>query len=104
MKWFGKIGYALDTEVSPGIWEHNVIEREHFGDVLSFRRNEQPGNEIVEGITLTNKISILADPFAESSIESMLYLTFMGTKWNITNIDVEYPRLIISLGGVYHGN
>jgi hypothetical protein len=32
----------------------------------------------------------------------MLYVEFMGTKWKITNVEVQYPRLILSVGGVYN--
>jgi hypothetical protein len=33
----------------------------------------------------------------------MRYVEFMGTKWKITNIEVQYPRLTLSIGGEYNG-
>lgn len=32
----------------------------------------------------------------------MRYIEFMGAKWKITNIEVQYPRLILTVGGVYN--
>jgi len=30
------------------------------------------------------------------------YVTWMGTKWRVANIDVNYPRLNLSIGDVYN--
>jgi hypothetical protein len=28
----------------------------------------------------------------------------MGANWKITNVEVEFPRIILTLGGVYNGD
>jgi hypothetical protein len=33
----------------------------------------------------------------------MLYVEFMGAKWKISNVEVQYPRLILTIGEVYNG-
>ena len=33
----------------------------------------------------------------------MRYATLYGAKWIIDNVDVQFPRLILTLGGQYHG-
>lgn len=101
-KFFGQIGFFISEEVSPGVWEDQITERDYFGDVVkNYRRLE--GNEIVEDFNISNNISIVADPFAYENFQHMRYIRYMGAEWSISSIDVAYPRLNLSIGGVYHG-
>ena len=34
----------------------------------------------------------------------MKYIEFEGTKWKITNVEVRYPRLNLTVGGIYNEN
>lgn len=102
-KWFGKIGFANAIETSPGIWEEQITTREYFGDVYRNTRRLQTTDQVNDDIVISNEISILADPFANENFHSMRYAEFMGTPWKITNVDVKYPRLTLTLGGVYNG-
>lgn len=103
-KWFGKIGYTVTAETEPGLWEETPVEREYFGDMTSDRRKRQSSGEINTNISLANVISIIADPFAYKNCSNMAYIEVMGTKWTISDIEVQYPRLILTIGGVYHGD
>lgn len=102
-KFYGIIGYAESVEVEPGIWEEEMTERRYYGDLIRNTRRLQSSDKVNDDITTSNEISILADPFAYENFHSMRYVEFMGTKWKVVNIDVQYPRLILSLGGVYNG-
>ena len=102
-KWFGKIGFANTVETSPGVWEEQITTREYFGDVYRNTRRLQTTDQVNDDIVISNEISILADPFANENFHSMRYAEFMGTPWKITNVDVKYPRLTLTLGGVYNG-
>lgn len=101
-KFYGKIGYAETVETEPGIWEEQVTDRLYFGDLLSNFRNLQNSGEINDSVNIANKISIVSDPYANEHFHSMRYAEFMGTKWKITNVEVSYPRLILTLGGVHN--
>ena len=103
-KWFGKIGYTVTAETEPGLWEETTIERECFGDMTSDRRKRQSSGEINTNVNLANVISIIADPFAYKNCSNMAYIEVMGTKWTISDIEIQYPRLILTIGGVYHGD
>lgn len=103
-KWFGKIGYAVTAETEPGLWEDTIVEREYYGDMISDRRKRQTSGEVNDNINLANVISIIADPFAYENCSSMVYAEIMGAKWKITDIEVQYPRLILTIGGVYNGD
>lgn len=102
-KWCGKIGYAISQETEPGIWESAVVEREYFGDISSDRRRRQNSGEVNDSVNLSNVISIVADPFAYQNCSNMVYAEIMGTKWKITEIEPQYPRLILTIGGAYNG-
>ena len=102
-KWFGKIGYAITSETEPGVWEPTIVEKSYYGDLTSDRRKRQNSGEVNDNINLANVISIIADPFAIQNCSSMIYVEYAGSKWKISDIEIDHPRLIINLGGVYNG-
>lgn len=102
-KWYGKIGYAISAETEPGIWKNTIVEREYFGDMTSDRRKRQNSGEINDNINLANVISIIADPFAYQNCSNMVYAEIMGSKWKITEVEIQSPRLLLTVGGVYNG-
>lgn len=102
-KWYGKIGYAVTAKTEPGIWEPSIIEKNYFGDMISDRRKRQNSGDINDNISLANVISILADPFAYQNCSDIAYVEIMGTKWKVSDIEVQYPRLTLTIGGVYNG-
>lgn len=102
-KFYGRVGYATDVEVSPGVYEHQIVERNYYGDVMTNFRRLDTNNTINEGVDINNKFSIVADPFAYQNFYSIRYLEYMGTLWTITNVEVQSPRLILTAGGVYNG-
>lgn len=102
-KYCGMIGYAGLVEIEPGIWEDGITEREAIGDMLSNYRSLENSGDINDNINIANKISIVSDPYAINNFHSMRYATYMGAKWKIKNVEVNHPRLILTLGGVYNG-
>ena len=102
-KFYGSIGYAVPEETAPGVWEDRIVEHSYYGDVIRNNRKLQPSNQLNDNIVVSNEISILSDPFANENFHFMRYVTFMGTKWKVSNIDVQYPRLVLTLGEVYNG-
>ena len=104
MKWFGTIGYAETVETKPGVWKEQITERDYFGDVIRNSRRLQTGDKVNDDVNISNEISIVSDPYANENFHSMRYATFMGTKWKVSDVEVQYPRLILTLGGVYNGD
>lgn len=101
-KFYGKIGYIKSVEIEPGIWNEQAEEKNYYGDILRNTSRYQSNGMVNEDININNNISIVADPYAKENFQHMKYVIFMGTKWKITNVEVQYPRLILSLGGVYN--
>lgn len=103
-KFFGKIGYATSTETSPGVFTDVITEHEYSGDVL--RQNKQwiGRDQVNDDLDVANRISIVSDDFANENIPSMRYVIWSGSYWSIKTVEIERPRLILSVGGVYNGN
>lgn len=102
-KFYGKIGYANTVETKPGVYEEQIVERSYYGDLIRNTRRLQSADQVNDDINISNEISVVADPYATNNFHTMRYAVFMGTKWKISNVEVSYPRLILTLGGVYNG-
>lgn len=101
-KFYGAIGYATAVKTSAGIWEEEITERIYAGDLGRNTRRLQSGAQVNDNLTIANEISIIADPYAYQNFHAMRYVEFMGTKWKVSNVEVQFPRLILTTGGIYN--
>lgn len=103
-KWYGKIGYAEAVEVRPGVWDEQWTERPYYGDLIrNARRLQSADYKTNDDVVVSNTLSIVSDPYAMNHFHSMRYAELYGAKWKIDNVDVQPPRLLLTLGGVYNG-
>jgi hypothetical protein len=102
-KFYGPVGFVETTETSPGVWTEQVIERDYFGDVLQNRLMFQSANQVNDNINLSLTIRILADDYANSNMGVMRYVVYKGAKWEVTSAIPSYPRIELTLGGLYNG-
>ena len=103
-KYYGNIGFLITEETSPGVWEETFVVHSYAGDILRSSSQQSPSSDkLNDDITIKNRISIVADPFAIGNFYNIRYVEWLGNKWKVTDVDVEYPRLILSIGGVYNG-
>lgn len=101
MKWYGQIGFEEDAvEVDPGIYSSRIVERNYFGDVLRHRKSFET-SQIVTDFNISNQLSILSDEYLRENLHKIVYVTFNGSKWRVTSVDISWPRLTIDLGGAY---
>lgn len=103
-KFYGPIGFAITTETSAGVWTEVIKEYNYIGDVIRNTRRLEPGENLNDNLTINNSISIVADPFANQNFHAMRYVKWMGASWKITNVEVQRPRLLLTIGGVYNGS
>lgn len=108
MRFSGTVGYAEQAETIPGVWTDVITEYHYSGDVI--RNNRHLGSPTLEPpvtqgeLALENSFSILADAHAYANFMNMRYISWEGTNWKITNIEVRRPRLILTVGGQWDGN
>lgn len=103
-KYYGEIGFGFSVETTPGVWEDKIVTRTYYGDILRSNRKLQSGSQVNDSINVSNQISIVSDPYVCENIYAIRYATYMGTKWKVSDVDVQRPRLILTLGGVYNEN
>ena len=101
-RWCGVIGYAETLEIEPGVWSEEFTERKYYGDLLRNSRRLQGSQQINDDRIISNQISILADPYAVQHFHAIRYAELFGTKWKVSSVEVQYPRLILELGGIYN--
>ena len=110
MRSCAKIGYRyteeqVDSEGRPnGVYKEIYTERTYKAEVMSYGYRNQQGESINDDYKLSNKFSLLAcDAFTLSHLNSIIYLEYQKIKWKVTSVDVQRPRLIVSIGGEYNG-
>lgn len=101
-KFSGMIGFAETKETAPGVWQEVITRRKYVGDMTRSMRRLENGESVNDDVKISNQISIVADPFASANIFAMRYIEWMGAKWKVTDVDVQRPRLILTIGGLYH--
>ena len=100
MRWHGKIGYAMTTE-DCGIWKDEVTEKEYKGDLTKNSVRLQSTSSVNNDFLVQNQISVVADPFAYANFQYMKYIEIMGVMWSISSVELQYPRLLISVASLW---
>lgn len=102
-RYYDKVGYDLPGSHVNGVWKPNVVERALYGSISRASSSLQPSDQVNDNVRLYNQISVVADAFALENFSNIKYAYWMGTAWTVTSVDVNRPRLILSLGEVYDG-
>lgn len=103
-RYFGKVGYSEENvETAPGVWEDVVVEFSYYGDVLRNTRKLIEGEKVNNDLSVGNSISIVADAYANEHFFAIRYVEWTGALWTVTDVEVQSPRLLLRLGGVYNG-
>lgn len=102
MRYHGRVGYFDTVETKPGLFEEGLLFKNYYGDVVRNTKRNASTDTINEKITVSNQISIVADPYAQTHFFNIKCIEWQGALWTVSDVEVQYPRLIISLGGLYH--
>lgn len=103
-KFFGVIGYSQGSvESAPGVFVEGIIEKSYFGDVLRNTRKLESGDKVNNDLSVGNSISIVADAYANEHFFAIRYIRWAGALWTVSDVEVQRPRLILRLGGLYNG-
>ena len=100
----GDVGYVENLKTGPGKWEPVTTVRHYYGDVTRTVRRLENGQSINDNVVINNEVSIIADPYAQEHFFAIRYVEWQGVKWKVSNVEVLYPRLVLTLGGMYNGN
>ena len=102
-KYYGKIGYAETIETSPGYWEPSIVEKPSFGEWIRYSAKFQiTADSTNDNKDVASELSIVADPYLVEHSSTVRYIVHMGAKWKVTAIKPQHPRLILTVGGLWH--
>lgn len=102
-RFYGEIGYGFATETSPGVFKDTITVRTYSGDVIRNTRRLQETESVNNDIQVDNSLSIVADAYALEHFFAIRYAKWQGKLWKVQNVEVQRPRLILRLGGLYNG-
>lgn len=102
-KYSGLIGFVRNYEKEPGIWEDEVTEKHYTGDILKNNQRFAVSNTTSGEIKITNQFSIMGNSYAFDHVSDIRYLEWRGNRWIIETIELQYPRLVMTIGGLYNG-
>lgn len=97
----GKLGFVTTRETEEGVWLEDVIELKAKGTIRSLYVRNDNSSSVNTDLRLTNEISVLMDTKFMTYLETLKYVVWKGSKWEVLSIGVNYPRLTINLGGLY---
>lgn len=103
-KFYGAIGFVNTVEKNPGVFVETPVEKNYYGDVTRNARRWESTETINDSVVVNNTISIVADNYAYENIGAMRYVKWSGVAWKISSIDIQHPRLVLTLGGIYNGD
>lgn len=102
-KFYGKAGFVYTEETSPGVWTPETTERPYYFETTRNGRRYETGSSTNDNLLVTSNITMIADPFALEHVSMLRWIEMYGVKWRVSTVDILYPRLTLTLGGVYNG-
>lgn len=103
-KFSGVVGYSVTTETKPGVWSSsNIVRKNVTGEILKNTSKQENESKVNKDVVLNNRISIIADSELTQNFKTIKFVEFRGIAWDVPSVEVAYPRLILTLGGVYNG-
>ena len=100
-KFYGTIGFVKTEESSPGVWQPVTEEYGYCGDLIRNIERNDSGNKVNRDVSLNNQVSVICNRYAQENLQFIKYVRFLGTAWTVTSVEINYPRLVLNLGGVY---
>lgn len=107
-KYCGFVGFQEEYEDTsdpnkPSVWRTRILKKKYYGDITrNTKKYYQVDGQINSNLTISNDISIVSDPYANLNFHKIVYVEYMGTKWKVNNVEVQYPRLILHVGDIYN--
>lgn len=102
-KFYGEVGYGETVEKAKGVFSDVITEITYRGDIERNSRHLMAGEKVNDDLSVGNSVSIVADAYANEHFFAIRYIRWAGALWKVTEVEVQSPRLILRLGGVYNG-
>lgn len=73
------------------------------GDVVRNSKTIENAQKVNDDFRVSNSISIVSDAHANEHFFAIRYVEWAGILWEVTEVEVQSPRLLLRLGGKYNG-
>jgi hypothetical protein len=102
-KFSGLVGYVTQSESSPGVWssvENPIMMK---GDIIRQSSNGQNDDKVNSDVSLNHRVSLVGDAYSFGNYYNIRWVEINGLKWEISSIEIQRPRIIVTLGGIWNG-
>lgn len=96
------VGYVNQKETSPGVWSPVETFTTMKGNVIRQNASNRDGDKMNDDISLDHRVSLLGDAYAFDNYYNLKWIQIEGRKWEISSVEIERPRIIVSLGGLWN--
>lgn len=102
-KYAGLVGYVTQEEKVPGVWSPVENPRRMRGDIIRLSSSSQNGDKVNDDITLNHRVSLIGDAYAFDNYFHIRWIEIDGYKWRVSSVEIQRPRIIVTVGGIYNG-
>jgi hypothetical protein len=108
-KFTGLVGYVTQEESVPGVWSPVENPKMMKGDILRQSASSQRDyktdgiNKVNSDISLAHRVSLLGDAYAFDNYINLKWIKIDGRKWIVSSVELQRPRIIVTLGGLWNG-
>lgn len=101
----GLVGFAHTVRTRPGVSSEVITEKgPYFGTVTRASRTQTQGDAVNPVLSTSTTIEIMADDeYLSENFSAIRFVEWAGACWIVAEATVQRPRLLLRLGGVYHG-
>jgi len=102
-KFSGLVGYVTQEETVPGVWTDVVKERKMKGDIIRQSSTSRSSEFVHDDVSLNHRISLIGDAYAFDNYYNIRWVKMDTILWKVNSIEIQRPRIIVTLGEVWNG-
>jgi hypothetical protein len=101
-KFAGLVGYVTQEETVPGVWSPVENPKMMKGDIIRQTASIRSDDKVNSDVTLNHRVSLIGDAYAFANYFDIKWIDIDGCRWEVDSVEVQRPRIIVSLGGLWN--
>lgn len=101
-RFFGQVGYVTQVETVPGVWQNLEKVRKMKGDIIRQNSNNRGSSQLHDDVVLNHRISLIGDAYCFDNYFNLKWVKMDTKKWKVVGVEIQRPRIIVSLGGLWN--
>lgn len=99
----GLVGYVTQEETVPGVWTPSEKTRKMKGDIIRQSSTNKSSEYVNDDVALNHRVSLIGDAYAFDNYFNIKWVQVDGMKWKVATVEIQRPRIIVALGGIWNG-